>query len=212
MEKGQILTLDITDVAFGGDGVGRVDGLVVFAPFTISGETAMVEIISISKRFARARLLKVIRASQDRRTPPCPLFGKCGGCCYQHIAYQRQVEIKQKQVEDALLRGALHSGARAKPMTRSKREFGYRNRVELHGPGKPGFYGFDGKTLTPIDKCLLAEEPINRFMASSEMPAHDALILRKAGYELQTFEAFDMFPQTAQIETLAVFSPRKIVT
>ena len=81
---GDKLTLTIDDIAFGGEGVGRAEELVVFVPFVATGEVAEVEVTQVKKRFARARLLRVVAASPDRVEPLCPHFGQCGGCQYQH--------------------------------------------------------------------------------------------------------------------------------
>src|ERR1041385_8939823 len=88
---GQHLIVRISDVAFGGEGVGRVDDFVVFVPFVITGEEVEVEIIEVKKHFARAKLLRVIEASPERVTPPCPYFGACGGGGYPHPDYARQL-------------------------------------------------------------------------------------------------------------------------
>src|SRR5436309_15483336 len=84
---GSRLTVTIDDVAFGGEGVARVDDFVVFVPFVLPEEKVEVEVTEVKKRFARARLLKVLKASAHRVTAPCRYFGDCGGCQYQHIAY-----------------------------------------------------------------------------------------------------------------------------
>src|ERR1044071_5326397 len=93
---GQHLIVRISDVAFGGEGVGRVDDFVVFVPFVITGEEVEAEIIEVKKHCARAKLLRVIEASPERVPPPCPYFGACGGCSYQHLDYAAQLRVKHK--------------------------------------------------------------------------------------------------------------------
>src|SRR5580692_11326587 len=104
MSPGTILSLRIDDIAFGGDGVGRVDDFVVFVPFVAPGELVEVELTEVKKRFARARLRKVIEASPERVAPACRYFGDCGGCQYQHLAYPAQLAIKHKQISDLFQR------------------------------------------------------------------------------------------------------------
>lgn len=97
---GDIVTLDITDVAFGGEGVGRHEGFVVFVPFVITGEKVRACITEIHKQFARAELMEVLEPSAHRIDSTCPYYGECGGCQYQHIEYNEQLNIKRKQVSD----------------------------------------------------------------------------------------------------------------
>ncbi len=74
------ISLTIHDLAFGGEGVGRIDEFVVFVPFVIVGETVEVEITEVKKNFARAKLLRVVTPSPERVTPECQYFAQCGGC------------------------------------------------------------------------------------------------------------------------------------
>src|SRR5690348_6234207 len=104
LNPGDRLTLTISDLAFGGEGVGRVDEFVVFVPFVIAGETVEAEVTEVKKSFARAKLLRVVQASAERVEPPCPYFGACGGCQYQHLAYEAQLRIKRKQIADLFQR------------------------------------------------------------------------------------------------------------
>jgi len=77
---GQKITLQISDIAFGGEGVARIDEFVVFVPFVLVGEEVEAEVTEVKKSFARAKLSRVIQASPDRVEAPCRYFGGCGGC------------------------------------------------------------------------------------------------------------------------------------
>ena len=88
---GDRITLHITDVAFGGEGVGRHEGFVVFVPFVITGETVLAEIEEIHRQYARARLVEIIDPATSRVEPQCPQYTVCGGCQYQHMAYDQQL-------------------------------------------------------------------------------------------------------------------------
>ncbi len=100
------ITLNLTGIAHGGEALGHHDGKIVFVPYTIPGETVEVEIVEEKARWARARLLRVVEPSPDRVVPPCPWFGPglCGGCQWQHIGYERQLELKRAVVADQLRR------------------------------------------------------------------------------------------------------------
>src|SRR5258706_6485355 len=77
----------INDIAFGGEGVARIDDFVVFVPFVIVGEEVEIEITEVKKRFARGRLTQVLAASPARGQPSCPYFGDCGGGPHHYIAH-----------------------------------------------------------------------------------------------------------------------------
>ena len=98
------LTLDA--IAHGGEAIGRHGGKTIFVPYAIPGERVRVEIVEEKERWARTRLLEVVQPSPDRVEPPCPYFGpdQCGGCQWQHIAYERQAELKAEIVADHLRR------------------------------------------------------------------------------------------------------------
>src|SRR5438093_9206599 len=128
---GSQLTATIHDVAFGGEGVARVDGFVLFVPFVLDGEVVEVEVTEVKKNFARARLLKVLKASPDRVQPPCRYFGDCGGCQYQHVAYPAQLRLKQKQIADLFQRIGGFADARIEPLIPCPQPFGYRNRIMI---------------------------------------------------------------------------------
>jgi 23S rRNA (uracil1939-C5)-methyltransferase len=100
LQIGDRLELTIDDIAFGGEGVGRVNDFVVFVPFVLVGEVVEAEVIEVKKHFARAKLLRVAKPSPDRVEPACRYFGHCGGCQYQHIEYAAQLRLKQKQIAD----------------------------------------------------------------------------------------------------------------
>ena len=103
LKLGDKLTLNIHDIAFGGEGVGRVEEFVVFVPFVIVGEEAEVEITEVKKNFARAKLLRVVKASPQRVAAECKHFAACGGCQYQHIEYAAQLRV-QAQADRRLVR------------------------------------------------------------------------------------------------------------
>jgi 23S rRNA (uracil1939-C5)-methyltransferase len=153
--------LEIESLAYGGDGVAHSpDGLTVFIPDTCPGDVVDVEIEQDRGRWARARLLSIVEASPDRVSPPCPHFGTCGGCQWQHVSYEAQLTAKRRAVTEALSRiGGQEAEALVSPCIPSGREYGYRNKIELRcdeaGPSSLGLTARDGRTLIPIDRCLL---------------------------------------------------------
>jgi tRNA/tmRNA/rRNA uracil-C5-methylase (TrmA/RlmC/RlmD family) len=165
---GQKITLRISDIAFGGEGVARLDEFVVFVPFVLVGEEVEAEITEVKKSFARARLVSVLTASSERVDAPCQYFGKCGGCQYQHIAYETQLRIKHKQITDLFERIGKISRDVIAPVLPCPQPYGYRNRVMIRSQwNKPeqklniGFVRWDCGLVEDIDECKIAEPPIN---------------------------------------------------
>ena len=87
-----------------GQGIARVDGFVVFVPFSIVGEKIKVHIIKVTKNYAVGKIVQIIEGSKDRANPPCPYFSKCGGCALQHMNYQTSLKAKAEIVKNALVK------------------------------------------------------------------------------------------------------------
>ncbi len=156
------MQLTIQDMAFGGKGVGRSEGLAVFVPFTIPGETVNVEITRRKKNYAEADLVSVETPSSDRVKPLCRYFGRCGGCAYQHIAYPVQLEVKARQVEQTLRRVGKLVDIPMRPMIASPKPYAYRNRIRVHvAGGVTGFYAFGANALIDIEECPIASAEVN---------------------------------------------------
>ena len=162
------MTLQISDIAFGGEGVGRAGDFVVFVPFVIVGEEIEAEIIEVKKHFARARLVSVIQPAPERVQAPCPYFGSCGGCQYQHITYEAQLRFKHKQIADLFERTGKFPREVVAPVIPCPQPYGYRNRVMIRSQwNKPeqklniGFVRTDCGLVEDITECQIAEPAIN---------------------------------------------------
>src|SRR5215475_6363735 len=167
-QLGDKLVLTISDVAFGGEGVGRLEDFVVFVPFVLAGEVVEVEVTELKKRFARARLLRVVEPSAARVTPACPYFGQCGGCQYQHVDYSTQLSLKHKQIADLFQRiGGLNPEVVA-PVTPCPQTYGYRNRIMVRSQWDKfkqglniGFIRAENRLVVDVEECKIAEPAIN---------------------------------------------------
>ena len=158
----QSVGLEIHDVAFGGAGVGRVDGKIIFVPFTIDGERVEAEVVEHRKSFDRAQLLNVIVRSAQRVNPTCPYFGHCGGCDYQHIAYHHQLELKRRQVVQLLERIGHITDVEVLPAFASANPYAYRNRITVHAvQGRIGFYAKNSREVVDIEHCAIAIPAVN---------------------------------------------------
>ncbi len=154
--------LKVKDVAFGGKGVGRDNGKAVFIPFTIDGERVSAKIVREKKQFAEAELVDLVEASPHRVQPPCPYFGRCGGCSYQHIDYEHQLALKFRQVQDVLRRIGKLADVPMRPIIPSPSPYGYRNRITVHAQdGVVGFFRRESHCLLDIEACLIARSEVN---------------------------------------------------
>jgi len=131
LRKEDILELWVDKMAFGGQGIARTDGFVVFVKGAVPGDRVLARIVKSKKDYAEADLIEVIDASPDRVKPPCPYNGFCGGCNYQHLEYSRQLEYKRDHIRDSMERiGSIHD-ALIHDVIPSDRIFGYRNKMEF---------------------------------------------------------------------------------
>lgn len=158
----QICTVDIIDVEpVAGQGVAKLEGFVIFVPFTITGEKVKVQIITLKKSHAKAKIIEIIKPSKHRTKPLCEYYYSCGGCNYQHVAYDHQLEIKALSVKNNINKlSGLDLGDIK--ITRSDSEFSYRNRIKCTiRKNKMGFINNDYKFIA-IDKCAIAHKNINK--------------------------------------------------
>jgi tRNA/tmRNA/rRNA uracil-C5-methylase (TrmA/RlmC/RlmD family) len=169
---GQSIQLHIDSIAYGGDGVGRVDDFVVFIPFTAPGERVKAEVVEAKKNYARARLIEVLQPSPDRTTPACPYYGECGGCQYQHLTYPAQLALKHQQIRELIRRLGGFADAPIDPVIPCPSPLGYRNRImvrsQWHKPEQRvavGFLRAESRLLVEVDTCAIAEPALNDALA-----------------------------------------------
>lgn len=187
-----ITNLQIEDVAFGGKGVGRVNGRVVFVPFTLEGERVAARITREKKQFAEADLERVLEASPRRIEPLCPYFGRCGGCSYQHIQYEHQLALKQRQVEEVLRRIGRIAAPPMRAIVPSPKPYAYRNRVTVHAEeGVIGYYRREAHRLIDVESCPIAAPQVNDALAHLR-----ARKPRDGHYTLRAHEGPRVFAQT----------------
>jgi 23S rRNA (uracil1939-C5)-methyltransferase len=162
--KGDILELQIDRVAFGGQGIARLDGLVIFVKGAIPGDRVRALVFRKKKAYAEAKIQELLLPSTDRIEAPCPYFGICGGCQWQHVKYERQLDYKRAHVEEALSHIGSLPGIEVLDPIPSEKHFGYRNKMEfsfsdrqwlpyppppLTPPARGGEAGIDAPVSTP---------------------------------------------------------------
>lgn len=177
MQKGDVVELTIESVGMDGEGVARLDGMVIFVPFTLAGEVVKCEVVFVKKSFAKAKVIKLLKGAEERVTPLCPHFRKCGGCDMQHITYDRQLEIKRNNVQNCLKKYA-GIDANVNPVLPSSDIFYYRNKAqfplfEKNGKVCLGFYKEKTHDFVQIEKCYLLGEWCDKFCNAFLKVAND---------------------------------------
>jgi len=161
------LELDITGIGAGGEGVGRVDGQVVFVPFALPGERVAARITHRGKRRLIAETEKVLTASPHRVVPVCPVFERCGGCQLLHVEYTAQLDLKRQILKDALRSVAGLEFDRELPIQAASRPLGYRNRGQYPvtlsaGRVATGFFAPRSHQVVPVDACQIHEARLDQ--------------------------------------------------
>lgn len=176
------MDIKIEKLVYGGEGLGHHEGRTVFVPFVLPDEVVSVRAVESKKKFLRARVEELRTASPERASPPCPHFGVCGGCHYQHIPYEAQLRYKAE-----ILRETLSRLGRVKwdgPITtHASPPLGYRNRaqwtIRAGGDGVPaiGYFQAGSSAVCAVDECpilspRLAETlaAFRRLLAEGKLP------------------------------------------
>ena len=207
MDKG--IELKIDAMAHGGEGIGRYKGRAIFVPYTIPGEVVRVEITNDHKRYARARLQEVLEPSPARVQPQCPYFGqdKCGGCQWQHIAYDVQVGLKGLVVRDQFQRvGKLNRPPILEPIA-DMMGWEYRNHAlfRTSHKGELGFLSQQSHTVYPVANCMILHPPLNELFTSLDMvhPDLEWMEMRTAtmtGEVMLLLQTIDEEPPSLQVD------------
>lgn len=195
--------IEIVSVAAGGDGVGRLlDGRVVFARLTAPGDLVRVTAKDEGAAFLRATQVEVLKPSESRVEPRCKVFGECGGCAWQHIAYEDQVQAKRKILTDAVSRIGKFSELPPVEFVASKKPYGYRARTRLLAtPGKIGYRRLRDHEIEAVDACPVLLPEVSAALST--------LSQERAADHAADSEAFESETSDTEIE-LAAGSDRVI--
>jgi 23S rRNA (uracil1939-C5)-methyltransferase len=139
MQVNELLTVPIADLELGGKAVARHDGRVVFVDRGLPGDVVAARITRVKRTFAEARMERIERGSPDREPAPCPHAERCGGCRFQELRYERQLEIKERLVRETLVRIGGIAAPRVAAIVPAPERFHYRNKMEFSfHPGDGG--------------------------------------------------------------------------
>ena len=158
----------IEKLVYGGDGLAHHEGQAVFVPFVLPGEEVSVQPIERKKKFVRGRVDRLLSSSPERSIPFCPHFGVCGGCHYQHIPYERQLEFKAAILRETLRRIAKID-LKSELRLHASPPWNYRNRTRLQVQTSPefalGYFRFGSHRFLPVRECPISSPLLNRVMA-----------------------------------------------
>ena len=159
-------TATVEEIAFMGEGLARKDGEPVFVAYAIPGEEVVAETRRKGRRYLEAEVTRVLKPSPHRVTPPCPYYGVCSGCQWQHIDYPHQLEIKRKLVIDQLRRVGQFEKPPVAPTVGCDEPWSYRNHARFTiGPGgQVGFVNRGTRQFVRIDRCMIMDEGINEIL------------------------------------------------
>ncbi|KAF0207463.1 MAG: 23S rRNA (uracil-5-)-methyltransferase [Actinobacteria bacterium] len=225
------MRLLIESLAYGGAGVASADdGRVVFVEGACPGDTVEAQAIEEHPRFLKARIETILEASPDRVQPPCPYFGQCGGCQWQHISYETQLTAKRRAIEDALLRIGKIESAEVAAVAASPDQYGYRNKIELSvaltpkGPSL-GFARHGSGEIVSIDECMLLPKAARRaprslsgalrYLGSRTETAPERVSIRVArdgGIEVDIWTAPGPYPRSLAAKVITDAVGAKTVT
>lgn len=170
LQKNQMIELTFTGMIAQGMAVGKYEGMAVFVPLGAPGDQALVRVVKVLKSYAFGKLEKLLSPSSDRMEPDCPVFSKCGGCCYRHITYEAELRIKEERVRDALARIGGFQCLPIRPILGADSRNGYRNKALLPLDIKPdgtmamGFYAVNSHRVIDCESCLLHPPEFNDAM------------------------------------------------
>ncbi len=154
----QELELAIYALAYGGEGIAKHQGMVVFIAGSLPGDRVRVRVTQVKKRFARAELICIVKPSPERVDPFCDAASMCGGCSWQYLAYPGQLKAKQAFVENALQHVGHLKGVAVLPTIKAVPQTGYRHKIQIpfqdNGQGLvTGFYARQTHRVVPIEEC-----------------------------------------------------------
>ena len=218
--RGELLTLDVESLAYGGKGVARRNGYVVFVSGALPGDRVTAEVTKAKRGYAEAQAKEVVRESPDRVPPRCDHGGEpCPGAPWQGLAYEEQLRHKQSQVEEALVRLGGLEGFELEPIEPAVERWRYRNKLEYSFGERDGelVLGFHARgrwdLIVDAEDCQLASERNNArrnelrdWARSAGLPAWDA----RAGEGVFRNLVIREGRRTGQLQSRLVTSPAEI--
>ncbi|ELS03923.1 23S rRNA (uracil-5-)-methyltransferase RumA [Xenococcus sp. PCC 7305] len=167
MQQGSVLEVTITDLNTSGEGVGRINGKVIFVPDTVAGDRILARVTRVKSQYIEAKLQKLLTASGDRIRPRCIVADKCGGCQWQHINWESQLVAKQQQLTQALQRIGNLPEIQVQSTLHAPEDLSYRNKAtyplgtSATGNVQAGYYRKNSHKIVNLNQCPVQDSRLN---------------------------------------------------
>lgn len=169
VQRGKCYTIEISGLGHSGEGVGRYEGFTVFVPYALPGETVKAQIVEVKKKYAKGKLVGLVRPSADRTKAPCTVYHLCGGCQLQHLRYEAQLQVKQQQVADAMQRIGGLEDVLVHPVLGAEDPWHYRNKMQVpagrqNGKTVLGCFVQGSHEIVDMEHCLIQSAANNEIV------------------------------------------------
>ena len=163
VQKNDYIDVEFEDLTHDGAGVAKVEGYPLFVLNALPGEKAKIKVIKVNKGYGFGKLVELYEQSPDRVKPACPIYKECGGCQLQHLSYEGQLKVKEKQVRDVLERIGKLENVKVHPVLGMKDPWRYRNKAQVpigeqEGGLIGGFYQQRSHQIINMKECLIQQD------------------------------------------------------
>ncbi|MDD7795619.1 23S rRNA (uracil(1939)-C(5))-methyltransferase RlmD [Clostridium sp. 'White wine YQ'] len=170
VEKNKEYILEVVSQGYEGEGIAKVDGFPIFVEGALKGEKIKVLVIKVKKTYAFGKLLEILEPSEDRETPICPIYKRCGGCTLQHMKYRGQLDFKKDRVKDCVSKIGKLSEDLVLDTIGAEYPYRYRNKVQLpvgliNGEIHIGFYAPRSHDIIDLKDCYIQDEAADKVVA-----------------------------------------------
>jgi len=162
LKKNEEYIVEIIDNGFQGEGICKIDGMIVFVPNCLKGEKAKIKILKVTSKIAYGKILELLEKSEFRTESDCQTYSRCGGCMLRHIEYAHTLEIKKQSVENTL-RKALGREVKISEVLKMENPYNYRNKlqypvgIDINGNPVMGVFAERTHTIIPTTNCKIQD-------------------------------------------------------
>lgn len=194
----QLQLVEIGKPLYGGAFLAHLEGKAVFVPLTLPGEQVRIRIAQNKSGYSTGEVAEILRPAPERVSPPCPHFGACGGCHYQHASYETQLALKQAVLRETLTRSGVPALESIDVLASNPWTYRNRIRIAFDANANPGYHGRRSHAVIPISQCPIAAP----LLVASAQAAAD--ILRRVPPNLRPAE-LSLFCDPTESTLLATF-------
>ena len=208
--------LTIEKMAVGGSGIGRLQfkdkSLVVFVPYAAPEDQLTVKISKVEKNFLIAEIIRIDLPSSMRTSPECEYFGQCGGCLWQHLKIDEQINQKELILRDLFKKFLPDTDIQLQPTIQTKNIYSYRNRIQLKQMGQTvGYFKHESHDIVPIKNCLIAEKPLQTLIETFSSKVKPSRELKKWELKVAQNNQAEYYPVGQRGEGIAFSQVNRFV-